>query len=197
MEEWIDSKRVYEGKVVSVRVGNVLMGERIVAFREVVEHPGGVAIVPMLKDKVVLIRQFRVAVGRNVIEVPAGKLEGAENPLERARCELEEETGYQAGRLIPVGSVFASVGYSSEEIRLFLAFDLKHVGQKLEHDEQIEIVEIPVAEIQRRLDTNGFKDAKTVVGLQALLSYFRNHPEETPASLRDPALCEPAHDDAI
>lgn len=188
MEEWIDSKRLYEGQVVSLRVGHALIDEKTVAVREVVEHPGGVAILPVQGDKVILVRQYRIAIGRQIIEVAAGKLEGEEEPIERARLELEEETGYRAKRLIPVGSVYASVGYTTEEIHLFLAFDLEKVGQRLEFDESIEIVEMPIAEIGEQLAGNKLKDAKTILCLHALLAYLRSHPEEAAGAFLHPVI---------
>lgn len=172
METWVRTETVYEGRVIGVQVGDVRLDDGTVAFREVVRHPGGVAVVPVLDDAVVLVRQFRIAIGQDILELPAGKLEGAEDPEHRARCELEEEAGYRAGRLVPVGSTFASVGYTSEEIYLYLAFDLEKTGQQLEADERIEIVQLPLAEVRTRLAANAIKDAKTVVGLHALLAYL-------------------------
>lgn len=173
LETWIQSKLIYEGRVVSLRTGDVRMDDGTVAFREVVEHPGGVAVVPVIGNSVVLIRQFRIAIGRDVIELPAGKLEGVENPEERGRRELEEETGYRAGRMVNAGSVFASVGYTTEEIRLFFAFDLEKVGQNLEADECVEVVTIPLTEAECMIASNELKDAKTIVGILSLLRYLR------------------------
>ena len=85
METWIDSKTLYEGRVISLRVGHVRMDDGTVAFREVVEHPGGVAVVPVLGDSVILIRQYRVAIGQDILEIPAGKLEGAEEAAVRCK----------------------------------------------------------------------------------------------------------------
>lgn len=175
MEKWVDSRQIYAGKVVGLRVGDVQLDHGGTAFREVVEHPGGVGIVPVLDDSVLLVRQFRIAVGREVLEIPAGKREGESEPVEhRARCELEEETGYRAGRLVPAGSILASVGYCSEEIFIFLAFDLEHVGQNLEFDEQLELVKVPLAEVPDLLASGSIKDSKTVVGLHALMTHLRD-----------------------
>ena len=85
MEEWIESKKVYDGRIIAVRVGDVRMDDGTVAFREVIEHPGGVAVVPVLGDSVILVRQYRVAIGKEILELPAGKLEGVEDPEERGR----------------------------------------------------------------------------------------------------------------
>ncbi|NIA13187.1 MAG: NUDIX domain-containing protein [Nitrospiraceae bacterium] len=176
METWVKSDRIYDGAIVGVCVGDVRLDDGMTAFREVVEHPGGVGVVPMHGDAVILVRQYRIAIGEDVLEIPAGKLEGPENPLERGHAELEEETGYRAGRMVSAGSYYASVGYSSEEYHLFLAFDLEEVGQRLESDERIEIVHVPLDDIERILAANELKDAKTVVALEALLRYQRTHP---------------------
>lgn len=172
IERWIDSRVLYQGKIISVRVGEAQVNGGATATREVVEHPGGVAVVPVIDDCVLLVRQYRIAVGREVLEIPAGKLEGPEEPLQRGMKELEEETGYRAGRMVPIGSVYASVGYTSEEIHMYLGFDLEFVGQNLEFDECVELVRVPLGEIGGRLARNEFKDAKTVVGLCALLRHL-------------------------
>jgi len=173
MEEWIESKKVYDGRIIAVRVGDVRMDDGTVAFREVIEHPGGVAVVPVLGDSVILVRQYRVAIGKEILELPAGKLEGVEDPEERGRRELEEEAGYRAGRMVHAGNIYASVGYTSELIRLYLALDLEETQQDPEADECIEIVRMPIAQIEALIERNELQDAKTIVGLQALLAYIR------------------------
>ncbi len=171
MERWVDGTLVYEGRVVSLRVGNVELEDGTIALREVVEHPGGVAVVPVKDAVVILVRQFRIAIGDDVLELPAGKLEGGEDHEARGRAELEEETGFRAGRMVSAGSIYATVGYSSEVIYLYLAFDLEHVGQNMEFDERIDVVELPVADIEARIADGTIRDAKTIVGLQALLRH--------------------------
>jgi len=172
MERWVDGKRLYEGRVVSLYVGNVELDDGTIALREVVEHPGGVAVVPVGGDKVILIRQFRIAIGEDVLELPAGKLEAHEEPEARGRAELEEATGFRAGRMGSAGSIYATVGYSSEIIHLYLAFDLEHVGQNMEFDERIDIVELPIADIGTRIADGTIRDAKTIIGLQSLVRHL-------------------------
>lgn len=176
METWVKSEKVYDGAIVGVRTGDVRLDDGSTAFREVIEHPGGVGVVPVHGNEVILVRQYRISLGEDITEIPAGKLEGPESPLERGRAELEEETGYRAGRMVAAGSYYASVGYSSEEYHLFLAFDLEEVGQRLEPDECIELVRISLGDVERLLAANELKDAKTVVALEALLRYRRTHP---------------------
>ncbi len=172
MEEWTESKRIYEGRIFNVRVGQARLADGVTAPREMVEHPGGVGIVPLSGERVVLIRQYRIAVGDTVLEIPAGKLEPGEDPAERARIELAEETGYRAGRIVPIGAIYASVGYTSEKIHLFLASGLEFVGQNLEFDERIELVELTLAQLRAQLKNHELEDAKTVVAVQRLLDYL-------------------------
>ncbi len=172
MESWLRSETRYAGKLVTLRTGDVQLDDGSEAFREVIEHNGGVGVVPCLGESVVLIRQFRVAIGKEILEIPAGKLEGDEPPEHRAHAELEEEAGYQAGRLISAGGIYPSVGFLTERIHLFLAFDLTQTAQRLEPDERIDIVEVPLPEIRRMLRENALEDAKTIVGLHALLHHL-------------------------
>lgn len=169
MEIWKESKVIYEGSVVRLRVGEVVLDDGSPAFREVVEHKGGVCILPFTGHSVILVRQFRIAVGEYVLEAPAGKLEADEDPAYRARCELEEETGRRAGSMLSLGFIFASVGYCSERIHQFLALDLETVPRNLDPEERIELVEIPLAEIPGMLARNEIPDDKTAVILHTLL----------------------------
>ena len=172
MEKWTKSERPFKGRIFSLRVGQIEMSNGTIAQREVVEHPGGVCVVPVLGDSIVMIRQYRIAVGEYVLELPAGKLEGDEDPEYRGKCELEEETGYRAEKMVNVGTIYASAGYTSEEIHVYLAFDLEEVGQNLEFDEDIEIVIIPIQKIRQMLIDHEIPDAKTIVGLNRLLIFL-------------------------
>lgn len=171
METWIDSETLYEGKIVTLRRGRVRLDDGQEAIREVVEHNGGVVVAPRVGDSAVLVRQYRIAIGKEILELPAGKLEGDEDALERGRIELEEETGYRAGRMIPAGHFYPSCGILSEKLHVFLALDLEKTQQKLEWDEVIEVVEMPLSEVRQRLQANTFDDAKTIIGLHALLAH--------------------------
>lgn len=172
MEQWTDSAQVYQGRIFSVRAGTARLEDGMLAHREVVEHPGGVAIVPYAEGRVVLIRQYRIAVGREILEIPAGKLEGDEALEERARAELEEETGYRAGTLVPAGNIYASVGYTSERIHLYLALDLVKTRQRLESDERIQTAEMTLDEVKDAFAAGRIEDAKTIIGLERLLAHL-------------------------
>lgn len=174
MVEWVDRRTVYKGSILTVKTGRVLTGGGLSVAYDIVEHAGGVAVVPLLGDSVLLVRQPRVAVGQDLLEIPAGKLEGDENPAGRARAELEEETGYRAGRLERAADFFVSPGFSTERIVVYLAFDLTHVGAHPEKTEDIEIVPLPLAEVRRMLDAQEFRDSKTIIGLRELFARLDN-----------------------
>jgi ADP-ribose pyrophosphatase len=175
MEEWIRSERLYQGRILTLRVGEARLEDGTLAPREVVEHPGGVGVVPVLDDAVLLVRQFRISIGRPLLEIPAGRLEPGESPEHRARCELEEEVGCKAGRLVLVSKCLVSPGFTNQLDYVYLAFDLEQGEQRLEFDERIEIVRLPLADLDRMLDEGAFEDAKTIIGLRELQAYQRRN----------------------
>ena len=173
MARWVEKGTAYEGSILTVTAGRVLMpnGESV-AF-DVVDHAGGGAVVPLLGDEVLLVRQPRIAIDQDLLEIPAGKREaGDDDPEARARAELEEETGYRAGRLVPAADFFVSPGYSTERILVYLAFDLEYAGAHPEATEEIEIVTMSLAEVRRLLDERRFHDSKTIIGLRELLAHL-------------------------
>jgi len=134
--------------------------------RETILHPGAVTIVPLLADdRVVLIRNFRPAVGRTLIELPAGTLEAGEDPLQAAGRELEEETGYCSGRIEPLCQFFMSPGILRERMHLFVATELAPGTMRLDEGEQIEPVVVSWAEALAMVGDGRIEDAKTLVGL--------------------------------
>lgn len=138
------------------------------AFREVVEHPGAVAILALEdRDKVVLVRQYRQPAGSVLLEVPAGKLDPGESPLQCAQRELAEETGLQGADWKQLACFYPSPGFCDEKIYLFLARKLA-AAQPLaaDEDESVEVVTIPLAEALGMLRGDGIKDAKTMIALQ-------------------------------
>lgn len=170
METWCDSQVLFNGKVVRLRVGSVLLDDGTRAYREVIEHPGGACVLPFTGDTFIFVRQYRIALNQYLLEAPAGKLESGETPEICAHKELHEETGYAAGHLIPLGVMFSAVGFCSEAIHLFLATELTAIGSMPEVEERLEIVTMTVAEAKQALYTNVFEDAKThIVVHRALL----------------------------
>ena len=169
MEQLIDRSVEYEGKIFNAIRATVRLDDGQEATRDIVEHPGGAGAVAYTGHSVILIKQFRIPVEMDVLEIPAGKLEGAEDPQKRGEAELLEETGYRAGKMTSLGVIYPSAGFSTEKIHLYVAEDLEFVGQKTEWDEQIEVVEYSIDEIRTMLDDHSIDDAKTVIALYRFL----------------------------
>ena len=172
MEKWIHQREIHKGKIFSLWGGEVSLDNGKIAVREYVRHLGGVGIVPVIDGNVILIRQFRISIEREIIELPAGRLEPDEEPMSCAARELEEEIGYRAKRLIPIASYYSSVGFTNERMYLFLALDLEQTERRLESDERIREVFLPLKTIKEKLANQEFEDAKTIVGLREALAYF-------------------------
>ncbi|CAN5692516.1 NUDIX hydrolase [soil metagenome] len=171
MEQRVVSTIVFDGRIVSVRVDQVERAGGRHSTREVVEHPGAVAIVPITTSgNVLLVEQYRYAVNRTLLEVPAGSREAGESPLETARRELEEETGYRAASLVEIGRFFVSPGWATEEIILFRAGALDSIGHGFDHDEILDVLEIEPARIPVLMRDGKIADAKTIIGLQLVLT---------------------------
>jgi ADP-ribose pyrophosphatase len=169
MAEWLAKTTIYEGAILSVASAYARIGDETVQF-DIVEHNGGVAVVPLLAREVLLVRQPRIVVGESLLEIPAGKLEKGDDAESRARAELEEETGYRAGRLEWADEFYVSPGYTTERIIIYLAFDLEFVGARPEATEEIELVRLPLEEVGQLLDEGRFRDGKTIIGLRQLLA---------------------------
>ena len=159
------SRTAYDGKLFDVTVER--WGEH---DREIVEHPGAVAIVAVDDDgKVALVRQRREAVRACLLELPAGTLEEGESPLESARRELEEETGLTGGAWRSLGGFYTTPGFCRERMHLFVAEGVEAGDAKPEEDEELELVRWDVDEIRGRLGE--LEDAKTIAGLLLYLSH--------------------------
>ena len=136
------------------------------AALDMIRHPGASAVVPFLsKEEILLIRQYRHAAGGEIYEVPAGKLDPGEAPEDCARRELEEETGYHAGRLHALGEILTTPGFTDERIHLFAAEDLAPGQQRLEDDELIELVPLPLSEALDMVWSGAIPDAKSGLAL--------------------------------
>ena len=177
MEEWIASETIHTGPVFSVESGKARLDDGSVAVREVVRHRGGAAVVPVMDGRVFLVRQYRIAVEGEVVELAAGIIDPGEDAETAARRELKEELGFEAERLVPVSRYYSSVGYLDESVRIFLAFGLKRVDRSPEPEERIEVVSELLADLPRKLAERHFDDAKTIIGLYDLLAYLAGQGE--------------------
>lgn len=168
-ERTLESRRVYEGRIVGLRVDRVVLPGGRETTREVVEHPDCVAIVAIdAEDNVILVRQFRHAVERELLEIPAGGIEPGEEPLQSALRELEEETGYIAGRMERLGGFYSSPGYATEFLHLFLATELQKASSRVRDDEIIEVVPIPLKQVRSLITSGELRDGKSIAGFFAL-----------------------------
>ena len=162
-EVTIASTRTFKGNLINVRVDRVRLSDGTESRREVVEHPGAVAVLPMLDEgRVILERQFRQPTREVLWEIPAGTLTPGESPADCARRELEEEIGYRPESLEPLASVYLAPGYSSEMIHLFVARGLCKVATNRDHDERIHPVVIEFERVLAMIAAGEIKDAKTV-----------------------------------
>jgi len=172
LSETLSSHRGFDGAWVHVRVDDVRLPTGRVTTREVVEHPGSVAIVGVTGDgTVLLLRQSHHAIGRTLLGVPAGTLEPGETPEACARRELTEETGYRAGRLTQIASYYTSPGYTDERMTIFHAADCVPAGGEIDPDELIRLAPMPLADVPRLLapGPEQIEDAKSLIGLLLLL----------------------------
>jgi len=162
---------VFAGRFLDVGVETHEMPDGRCSAFEIIRHPGGAAILPVLADgRMLLIRQFRPATGEMVYEIPAGRLEPGESARDCAARELIEEAGYAAAEIFAIGSFWSSVGFCDERIYLFLGRDLAEVEQQLETDEVIELCPMPLEEALLKIESGEILDCKTQL---ALLHYQR------------------------
>lgn len=166
MEQLLKSEYAYRGRVLNLRLDSVRVQDGKISLREIVEHHGAVAMIPLdAENNVTLVKQWRAATGRVMLEIPAGTLEPNENPETGAPRELKEETGLTAGSLDFLVRFFPSPGILTEEMFLYLARDLSDGAQELMDDEDIQVVKLPLDDAIARIGTGEIADAKTIVGL--------------------------------
>lgn len=170
-ERQVGSAVVYRGTVLTLRVDDIELPSGRRSRREVVEHPGGVAVVAVDRDgSVILVRQYRYPVRSALWEIPAGKLDPGESPRECAARELEEETGYRAGHLEEVVPFYTSPGFCDEVLYLFFAQDLAAGQDTPEEDELIETRRVRRAELDEMMARGEIRDGKTILGLFVAMS---------------------------
>ncbi len=165
MAKRVESKKIYEGRLFDVALERFRIHGKTIT-REIVKHPGAAAILPILPDgKILLVKQYRHAVGEVLVEIPAGTLEPGEEPEECAYRELEEETGYRAGSMRKIASLALAPGYSSEVIHIYLAENLAESDAHPEEDESITLLRAGLDEVVEMIRRGEIRDAKTVAAI--------------------------------
>ena len=165
-----NSKIKFEGKVFDLKVDEIVYDSGNEGIREVAVHPGGAVVVPVKGNgKIVMIKQYRYPLDKFLIELPAGKLEKNEDPMKCAARELEEETGYNVGKIEKLGSIFTTPGFCTEELHIYLAKDLKPGNHNREEGEYgMEIFEFSQDEIEEKIRKGEIVDSKTICGFYML-----------------------------
>lgn len=165
-ETRIASEQKFSGRLIKLYLDQVELPNGQTSSREWIDHPGAVCIIPVMPDKkICLIRQFRYGPGEEFIEIPAGKLDSGEAPLDCAYRELEEETGYRANKLTFLTNIHPAIGFSNEKMWMYLAEDLEKYENKLDQDEFLELLPTPLEKALDWIWSGKITDVKTIIGL--------------------------------
>lgn len=178
MEKTLSSQLVYEGRAVKLRIDTVETPTGRETTREIVEHSDCIAVVAIDADNnVLLVKQFRKPVEKELLEIPAGGIDHGEDPEAAVRRELREEIGYMPQKVKRLGGFYSAPGYCTEYIHLYLATDLVPSRLFAEDTEEISLVRVPVAQIPDLIASGRFCDAKSIAGLLTYLEYLKRKPE--------------------
>ncbi len=170
----LSTKRIYSGRIVILDLCEVELPDGQHQMREIIRHPGATALIALDdQNRILLVRQFRSASAQVMSEIPAGVLNAAEDPLNAAIRELQEETGYKPGKVEPLGGFYVAPGYTTEYIHLFVATQLVESRLPADEDEFIEVDHVTLANALTMIEKGEIKDAKTII---ALLMYARHQP---------------------
>ena len=162
-EVTISSKKIYDGKIIKLRVDTVELAGQKYSKREIIEHPGGVGILVVDQGQILLVEQYRKAMDQMILEIPAGKLDYQEETSVCAARELREETGVIVKSLTDLGEIYPSVGYTDEKIHLYFGDEIQVRGaQDLDEDECVEIHWMDCIEFESRILRGELQDAKTI-----------------------------------
>jgi ADP-ribose pyrophosphatase len=165
-EPTVSSQQIYNGRALSVRIDTVEMPSGRTTTREIVEHRDGVAVVALdEKDNAIMVRQFRKAIERTLLEIPAGGIDEGEQPVDCVRRELQEEIGMLPNKIEKLGGFYLGPGYCSEYLYLYLATDLEPSQLVAEDTESIEVVKVPLSQVSHLIATGEIIDCKSIAGL--------------------------------
>ncbi|MBQ7154388.1 MAG: NUDIX hydrolase [Synergistaceae bacterium] len=170
-EVCVAEKRIFDGRILSVRCDDVRTPSGHLAIREVVEHKAAVGMIAVTSRKtVLLVRQYRYAVHEETLEVCAGLIEKGEDPAQAAEREMQEELNVRAGKLFRIGEFYASPGFCTEMFTLFLAEDLTEASLPQDDDENVSVVEVAFADIPKMIREGRIRDSKTFAALSWLMA---------------------------
>ncbi|RKD34553.1 NUDIX hydrolase [Thermohalobacter berrensis] len=165
-EKTMKTEKIYDGKILKLRIDTVELPDKKYSKREIVEHPGAVGIVPITENnEVVLVKQYRKAVEKVLYEIPAGKLEIGEEPLNCAVRELKEETGIIADKMEFISEFYTTPGFCDEKIYLFIAQGLEEGKANPDNDEYIDVVKLKINEVLSMINDGVILDSKTIIGI--------------------------------
>ena len=175
-EKTLSSKQVFEGKIVNVRWDSVELINGKTSYREVVEHAGGVVILAVdEQNRAYMVRQFRYPIGRAMLEVPAGKLEKGEDPLDGAIRELREETGLTAEKIIYFNGTYPSPGFCDEQLHIYLALGLTQGESCPDEDEFLNLEIVELDELANMIMRGELQDGKNINAIFMAREYLRNN----------------------
>lgn len=159
-------KSIFKGKVLDINVERIRLPNGSDVDLEIIRHPGGACALPLHNDgDISLIRQYRHPAGETIWEIPAGRIDDGEDPETCARRELEEEAGFTAGKMEKLSAFLTTPGFCSELLHIYLASKLTHCGQRLEHDEYLEVVKLPFKDALDMVYSGKINDGKTMIAL--------------------------------
>ena len=174
-EETLSTRIIYEGRVLTLRVDTVRTADGRKSTREVVQHAACITVVPVdAKGNILLVKQYRQATGKDLLEIPAGGIDKGEDVEAAVVREMREETGFRPCKVKRLGGFYTSPGFCDEYLYLYLAEDLVHDPLSAEDTPGIEVVRVPVAEASELVTSDAVEDSKTVAGVLFYLEYMKN-----------------------
>jgi len=165
-EKKLSSKKIFQGKLINLFLDHVKLPNGETSTREWVDHPGAVCIIPILPSgEICLIRQYRYGPRQEFIEIPAGKIDKGEKPLDCARRELSEEIGYAAKKLTFLTKIYPAIGFSNEMMWMYLGENLNKTERNLDQDEFLELVPVTIEQAFDWVKSGRISDVKTIIGI--------------------------------
>lgn len=166
LEKRVSSKSIYKGRILDLRVDEVLLENGEKALREVIDHDGACGVAAFDENgDLLMVKQYRYPIGKELLEIPAGKMEKGESPEQCALRELEEETGYRAKKLTPLGKMYPAAAYDGEVVYMFYAEELSKTTQHLDADEFLTVQRVKFSEAVRLVMQGEIPDSKTQIAV--------------------------------